>query len=88
MLALPAQKKHRGGLSLSIAFVVSTADVLVRYSLDVDCPYCGAEMDLCDQDDDGCFSIPIFNNDWDVLEGMEATCPDCNREFNLSKVEC
>ncbi len=47
---------------------LKSADLTVCYSLDIDCPYCGAELDLSDQDDEnGCFSSPIFNNRWEDL---------------------
>ncbi len=48
---------------------LKNVDVLVSYSLDVECPYCEREYDLCDQDDDGVFTTPIFNNIWDELKG-------------------
>ena len=65
---------------------MESAALTVVWSLDVDCPYCGAEIDLADQDDDGCFSKPIFNNRWDDVVGMEATCPDCGKDFTISEV--
>jgi len=67
---------------------MKSAEMIVTWSLDVECPYCHADMDLSDQDNDGCFSTPIFNNQWDDVVGMEAHCPDCSKDFTISKVEC
>jgi len=66
---------------------LKSADLLVCYSLDIDCPYCGAELDLSDQDDgDGFFSSPIFNNRWEDLVGETVNCPDCEKEFIIENV--
>ena len=64
------------------------AEAIVSWSLDVECPYCGSDIDLTDQDDDGCFSKPIFNNQWDELVGVEVHCCDCSRDFTISEVSC
>ncbi|HHL33862.1 MAG TPA: hypothetical protein ENJ30_05800 [Desulfobulbaceae bacterium] len=66
---------------------LKSTDLIVRYSLDIDCPYCGAELDLSDQDDEnGRFSSPIFNNRWEDLVGDSVKCPDCAKEFIISNV--
>lgn len=56
-------------------------------SLDVDCPDCDRRIDLFDGDDDGIYTPPIFNNDWDRLKDEEVTCPHCGEEFLIEKVE-
>lgn len=67
---------------------LKNAGLTVCYSLDIDCPYCGAEIDLSDQDDDAFYTGPIFSNKWDELVGEEVYCPDCEREFIISSVGC
>ena len=53
----------------------------------VDCPKCKESIDLVDQNDDGVFAIPIFNNEWENLEGCEVYCPECKHEFEIDGVE-
>lgn len=67
---------------------MKSAEMTVSWSFDIECPYCKADLDLSDQNDDGCFTNPIFNNRWDDVVGMKATCPDCGNDFTISKVEC
>lgn len=67
---------------------MKSAEMTVAWSFDVECPYCGEDVDLADQNDDGCFTNPIFNNKWDDVVGMEGTCPSCRKDFTISKVEC
>jgi len=56
------------------------ATVNVEYYLNVECPHCSRVFDLVDQNDDGCFTTPIFNNRWDDLKGESVECPHCGRE--------
>jgi len=77
-----------GFLNFENGVDMKSAEMVVSWSLDVECPYCGADVDLSTQDDDSCFSKPIFNNDWDAIVGMEGNCPDCSEDFTISKVEC
>ena len=58
-----------------------------RYSLDVKCPKCKDDIDLLDQDEDGCFTTPIFTNQWDELEGEMVICPICDHEFTIDGVD-
>lgn len=67
---------------------MKSAEAIVEWSLNATCPYCDADVDLADQDEEGCFSGPIFNNRWDDIVGMEAHCPDCSENFTISSVEC
>jgi ssDNA-binding Zn-finger/Zn-ribbon topoisomerase 1 len=63
-----------------------TPTAQLRWSLDVECPKCEGEVDLS-EGDDGTYSVPIFNNKWDDLEGEHAVCPHCDHEFRIKKVE-
>jgi len=60
----------------------------LSWSLLIDCN-CGETFDLAegDHDVDGRFSIPIFNNKWNDLEGEEAICPKCGNVVPIKKVE-
>ena len=64
-------------------------NVQLDWHLWVDCPKCCAGIDLIDQDPDMdyLFSVAIFNNKWDDLEGEEVSCPECKHEFKINKVE-
>ena len=59
------------------------------WSLNVECPNCGEEIDLSKSphDDDGCFAGPIFNNNWDHLKNAEVLCTECEHEFEIEQVE-
>ena len=62
---------------------------LLDWSLNVDCPSCKEEIDLVEYDsaDDYHIAQKIFSNAWSKLEGFEITCPHCQHEFELGKVE-
>ena len=66
---------------------MKSAEANLTWSLVIECPYCKADIDLVDYDDDGIFSGAIFNNRWDDIKGAEAHCPDCSMDFEISKVE-
>lgn len=53
----------------------------------VNCPYCGDQFDLSEQDEDNWLSTRIFTNQWEKLEGAEVFCPRCSHEFEIDKVE-
>ena len=59
------------------------------YQLLIKCPQCGADFDLCDNghNDDSKYSRPIFNNDWDVLDGETVICEQCDLEFEIGGCE-
>lgn len=60
------------------------------WSLDIDCPHCGKEVDLVQYEaDTGDYDIAklVFTNRWDALEGWTVECPHCERDFNIDKVE-
>ena len=66
---------------------MKTATPQLGWSLFVECPECGEDFNLAEMDEEGCFSIPIFENKWDELKGQEVTCPKCQSTFALDKVE-
>lgn len=59
----------------------------LRASLDVDCPHCGEMFDAFEQDDGGDILLPIFNNAWDDLKGIELECPHCRKIMAVAEVE-
>ena len=60
----------------------------LRAELLVECPACGEDFDLFDdEDDDGQFLKPIFNNDWDALIGADIECPACGHWIEIEGVE-
>ena len=60
----------------------------LNYDLYVRCPACGIEFDLIENNDvDSRISIPLFNNQWGDLGGLEVVCDRCNHEFKIEKVE-
>ncbi len=56
-------------------------------SLDITCPECKNRFDLFDEDDESIYSKPIFNNDWDKLNDVDAECPKCYYLFQIETVE-
>ena len=65
---------------------LKSADLLIKYGLEIDCPNCGSELDLSDHDEDQRFSGPIFNHRWEEVEGKSVFCPDCDKDFTISNV--
>lgn len=53
----------------------------------IDCPKCKHGFDLFDNDDDGIYSMPIFNNTWRDLEDEDVICPECDHEFKIKNIE-
>ena len=64
----------------------STAQL--SWSLWIECPHCSHDFDLADYDEEGQWSTPIFNNEWDKLSGEEVECPECTKVFQIEEVEC
>lgn len=58
----------------------------LSWSLDVECPYCGHEVDLSDNDDESVYAKAIFNNDWDKLKDTVVTCPKCATQYKIREV--
>ena len=58
----------------------------LRAELLVECPACGEDFDLFD-DDDGQYLKAIFNNDWDALKGADIECPACGHWIEIEVVE-
>ena len=52
------------------------AKAILVWHLFIDCPHCGKQLDLADgeYDQDGIYSRPIFNNNWDYLKKQEVEC--------------
>jgi len=57
------------------------------FSMMIECPHCGEDIDLVDEEEDGEYSRPIFNNDWNNLRGELVFCPECGKEFAIDCVE-
>ena len=57
------------------------------WSLDIECPHCGNNIDLSNNDSDGIYSMPIFNNRWKDLLDKEVECLECEGVFKIEKVE-
>ena len=58
----------------------------LNWSLWIECPHCGQDIDLADHDEEGQWSDPIFKNEWDKLCGQEVWCPECNETFQVEEV--
>lgn len=63
-----------------------TTAINFTYTLDIECPYCKAGIDLVSCDDEGFFANAIFNNKWDDLVGEEITCTECDKIIEVSEV--
>ena len=61
--------------------------VMFDYSMMIECPHCEEYFDLVDEEEDGEYSTPIFNNRWDNLRGELVFCPECGKEFAIECVE-
>jgi len=63
-------------------------EAVLTANLIVCCPKCGLKFDLFtdNNDDEGDFSGPIFNNEWSDLEGRIVECK-CGSIFEISNVE-
>lgn len=65
--------------------MVNTAFLV--WSLNVDCPKCGNENDISNNDDDQVVSNAIFHNNWDALKGYEVACCMCGHDFIMDEIE-
>ncbi len=82
------ERQDKGGIvekQKRLIDVKPSADL--RWSLDIECPKCNAEIDLAAGDDDNTYSNAIFNNKWDDLVDEEITCPECGHIFLIGSVE-
>lgn len=59
----------------------------LEYCVNVNCPECGWETDISQDDEDAIVANAIFNNNWDSLKGFDVTCSHCSLEFTLDSVE-
>jgi len=68
---------------------MKSAELTVSFSLEIGCPYCDIDLDLSiyPYDEDGEYSIPIFNNRWNDLTGKDVECSHCGNSFKISSVE-
>lgn len=57
----------------------------LTFDVFIDCPECGASIDLC-EGDDGTITTPIFNNDWRKLDGHAVYC-ECGCEFEIKELQ-
>jgi hypothetical protein len=57
------------------------------WRLDIECPRCKEEFDLCDQDHENTIAKSIFTNQWDDLTGHEVFCTFCKHDFVIDEVE-
>ena len=67
---------------------VTSAEAFLSWNLFAECPHCKEDIDLADSthDVDGCFSVPLFNNLWEEIEGNEVDCPKCKNTLLISEV--
>ncbi len=63
--------------------------ILLDYTLIVQCPKCGEEFDIVEQDSNRESDIAklIFNNKWDETDGHSVQCTHCGHQFLTGKVE-
>ena len=62
---------------------------IMSWSLDVECPSCGENLDLADSphDDDGEIAKSIFTYQWGELDNLEVWCDQCDSMFEIECVE-
>ena len=60
---------------------------ILSWHLFMNCPKCNESIDLSDQDDEYCYSAPLFSNRWEDIEGETTFCPKCKAEFIIDKIE-
>ncbi len=55
----------------------------------IECPSCNESFDLFkdNRDDDGVYSIPVFNNEWDDVVGYDEDCPHCGYNIIIDGIE-
>tara|TARA_R110002167_G_scaffold49749_4_gene145621 strand:- start:779 stop:985 length:207 start_codon:yes stop_codon:yes gene_type:complete len=59
----------------------------ISYELMTNCPSCDEDINVLEQDFDGCFTDPIFTNDWDNTKDHEVYCKECDGYFKHGGVE-
>jgi len=52
----------------------------------IECPNCDEDIDLFEDDPDGVYTVPVFNNSWDDLKEEEVYCPKCGHEFQIKEI--
>ena len=64
------------------------ANITLSYHFFVDCPECGAVLDLAKDTYDSKHETKkaIFTDQWEDLEGRTITCEYCNSDFEIGEV--
>jgi C4-type Zn-finger protein len=72
-----------------IIYMKTESLALLSWSLNVECPHCEEDFDLqeFDHEYDNRFADALFNNRWEDVNGSEVSCPTCNQEFTITKIE-
>ena len=67
---------------------MKSATLQFHYTLNLECPYCDAQIDFSGlPDHEADISRLIFNNKWEAIDGMEMECNSCLKEFTIDKIE-
>lgn len=67
---------------------IYSATLHFHYTLNLECPYCDAQIDFSGlSDHEATISNLIFNNKWESIAGMEMECDSCLKEFTIEKME-
>ena len=63
-------------------------NITLSYHFFVDCPECGALLDLADDTYDSKYETKaaIFTDQWERLYGKIITCECCNSDFELGEI--
>ncbi len=64
------------------------ANIILSYHFFVDCPECGALLDLADDTYASKYETKkaIFSDPWEDLKGTTITCECCNSDFEIGEV--
>ena len=64
------------------------ANITLSYHFFLDCPECGALLDLADDTYNSEHEIrnAIFSDPWEDLKGTTITCECCNSDFEIGEV--
>ncbi len=64
------------------------ANITLSYHFFIDCPECGALLDLADDTYDSKYKTKkaIFRDPWEDLKGTTITCECCNSDFEIGEV--
>ena len=64
------------------------ANIILSYHFFIDCPECGALLDLADDEYNFKYETKaaIFTDQWERLYGTTITCECCNSDFEIGEV--